>query len=279
MLNVELILLFVSSLGFILTGSGGCRTELKHYRLSQSDHFEVIRRSIPLFENKTLTVSVLVREPFVYFNRKASRETGREEEASKDLNNYSGVAIEVIKRLSVIFKFKIDIVVPADKEFGVLKGNKTWSGVVGSLVRNQSDVGVTALSITVARSEVVDFTRAYYVETGAILLPIPEEVQNYFAVMEPFSPGVWLCLFIIIILLIVLIAIMTKLEEDQREQHKLSKVLKVELKARKSVSSNSKHLEDKLRNLRENHKASTWLERIYYAITCVLNILLIRGKF
>lgn len=262
----------------------------RSYRLSQSNHFDLIQQSMSLFENKTLTVCIVVREPFVLFNniRTPPRFNGSVEllngyQGMKDLDNYSGIAIEVLKLLSKIFKFKINLVRPADNEFGVLKANKTWSGVVGSLARKQSDIGLTALSITFGRSEVVDFTRAYYVETAAILLAIPEEVQNYSAVIEPFSLSVWLVLLTTIVILILLITIMTKLEEDQRKQHKLAELLKLKIVnkihlKRNDREENPKLLEDKLRDVQQKLMETTWLDRFYYAITCVLNILLIRGK-
>lgn len=262
----------------------------KSYRLSQSYHIDLIQQSMSLFENKTLTICVVVREPFVLFNNikdlpgfNGSVDLRNNFEDVKDLNNYSGIAIEVLKLLSKIFKFKINLVRPADNEFGVLKANKTWSGVVGSLARKQSDIAATALSITFGRSEVVDFTRAYYVETAAILLPIPEEVQNYSAMIEPFSLSVWLVLLTTVIILILLIAIMTKLEEDQRKQHKLAELLKSKVLNKIHLKSNDeeenpKLLEDKLRNIQQKLMETTWLDRFYYAITCVLNILLVRGK-
>lgn len=257
------------------------------HKFSQSSHYELVRQSVPLFENKTFTICVVVREPFVLFNDiKAEVQFDRsrrlyEYNAIKDLNNYSGIAIEVLKLLSVIFKFKIDLVRPSDNEFGILKANKTWSGVVGYLARKQADLGVTALSITFGRSEVIDFTRAYYVETAAILLPIPEEIQNYSAMIEPFSPSVWFILFATVVVLILLITIMTKLEEDQRKQQRLAKLL--EYRAKKSCTSNNKEQtkisNDDLKDLNQSFIRTTWLDRFYYGITCVLNILLIRGEF
>lgn len=267
--------------------------ENKTYILSQSNHFELVQRSIPLFENKTLTVCVVVREPFVLFgNSKAEPELSRSHQLDdynpiKDLNSYSGIAIEVLKLLGVIFKFKVNLVRPPDNEFGILKANRSWSGVVGQLARKQADIGVTALSITLGRSEVIDFTRAYYVETAAILLPIPEEVQNYSAMIEPFSTPVWLLLLTTIVILIFLISIMTKLEEDQQKQHKLAVLLEYRARQKslttaardKNDEENSKVLENDLGRLQEKLMQTTWLDRFYYATTCVLNILLIRGKF
>lgn len=259
--------------------------------LSQSDHLELIRQSMPLFRNKTLTVCVVVREPFVIFNQPPlGSSVGALEAAQEDVDNYSGVAIEVLKRLVKIFKFRIRIIKPKDNQFGVLTADRGWTGLMGSLARNESDVGVTALSITVNRAQVVDFTRAYYVETAAILLRIPEEVQNYFAIFEPFSLGVWITLMATIIILIALITIMTRLEDEQSRRQHLRKVLDNIGSADESTGQTSaavatEQFQRKLVALnRENSRrrdeyGSTWLDRFYYASSCVLNILLIRGEY
>lgn len=327
---------------------------VKRNLLSQSDHLDLIRRSVPLLENRTLTVCVVVREPFVIYNGlsmsrsaptgngtangtgpMAMRQQQQEQDeaeavaaAMSDLNNYSGVAIEVVRRLSVIFRFNIRIVRPRDNQFGVLSADKGWTGLMGLLVRGECDIGTTALSITVTRANWVDFTRAYYVETGTILLRTPGETQNYSAIFEPFSLTVWIVLVATILILITLITVMTKLEEKQREQHRLFKLAKFLAKRKASTlspaapadtlihtgpsqsssSSNAsslaassptrtnrtshpshedrqylEQLERRLAAIEEaRHKqefGSTWLERFYYATSCVLNILLIRGEY
>lgn len=194
---------------------------------SQAAHLKLIRNSIPKFENKTLKIVVVVREPFVSYTEptRSISESGPLAPLN-DLDNYSGVAIEVVRRLANVFKFNVIVTRTMDNQFGVQGMDGRWTGLVGSLVRNESDMGVTALSITASRGEFVDFTRAYYVETASILLRTPDEVQNFFVVFEPFSTAVWLLLIAFIFMLIFLLIIMTKLEDSQRERHKLHKLAK-----------------------------------------------------
>ena len=325
-------------------------------KLSQSDHLKLIHRFKPELRNKTLIVCVVIREPFVIFNEPSNwaNLTSRERKLlQQDLDNYSGVAIAVVKRLRWIFKFNIRIIRPSDNQFGVyVPGLKRWTGLMGVLDAKQADIGVTALSITVGRAQAIDFTRAYYVETVTILIKTPEEVQNYLAIFNPFSLLVWLVLLATIVLLIALITIMTKLEDNQRKHEKMHKLAKFlerraslsadligddqsqqsrdgherkagsassstlgnrlgvgvdlwpvkedgeeagqgqdqreqELRARSTKRRYSvKQLNERLSELNrtngreEEHEfGDSWLERFYYAVTCVINILLIRGKF
>lgn len=263
--------------------------------LSLTDHIATIRQSIPLFVKKTLIVCVVVREPFVIYNAPAHLKNYSE--AIADPDNYSGVAIEVIKRLQYIFKFDIKVIRPRDNQFGVLAPNKTWTGMVGSLFQNESDIGVTALSITFNRAKAIDFTRAYYVETAAILLKTPEEVQNYLAIFEPFSPVVWLVLLITIMLLILLVTLMTRLEDQQKKEEKIHELINfLHHGPKMSISSDetgthevkferrfSTMLDCKLKAVQrakhEHEYGANLREQFYYAVTCVLNILLIRGLY
>lgn len=263
--------------------------------LSLTNHIETIRQSMPLFVNKTLVVCVVVREPFVIYNAPAHLKNTSE--AIADPDNYSGVAIEVIKRLQYIFKFDIKVIRPRDNQFGVLTLNKVWTGMVGSLVGNESDVGVTALSITFNRAKAIDFTRAYYVETAAILLRTPEEVQNYLAIFEPFSPTVWVVLLITIMLLIFLVTLMTRLEDQQKKEQKIHELMKFlhrgpelsissddtgthEVKFERKFSTMLDHKIKAVQKVKYEHEYGINLrEQFYYAVTCVLNILLIRGLY
>lgn len=125
------------------------------FRLSQSDHLAYIRDSKSSFKNKTLVVSIVVREPFVIFNEPPgwhSLSTGVQQSAREDLDNYGGVAIEVVKRLKSIFGFSTRLTSPADNQFGTYSPETgTWNGLMGQLVLAEVDIGVTALSLTMAR--------------------------------------------------------------------------------------------------------------------------------
>lgn len=145
------------NLNGVLCASSGETAGRHKNLLSQSDHLDSIRRSLPQFKNKTLIVSIVVREPFVIFNEPhgwAAMSARQREIAVKDLDNYGGVAIEVMKRLKAIFRFNTVLTRPADNQFGIyLPETKSWSGIMGQLVRREADVGVTALSITLSRGE------------------------------------------------------------------------------------------------------------------------------
>lgn len=291
-------------------------------RSSRTDLVKKVRESIPKFENKTLVVCILVREPFVSYRpppeilmseefvalngstlvasgdlsairhaEKLAEKLNRQ--AMADLNNYHGIAMEVVKRLSFVFRFKVRVTRTKDNQFGTMRRNGSWSGIVGALVNKDADLGVTALSITAKRAAFVDFTQAYYVETTSMVLRIPEQVQNFFVIIEPFSSLVWFALMAAILCLIGLIALMTRLEDSQRQRHKLHKLAKLIRErqgTRTSLSLNdqlashyfARMFERQLTALKEAQRGgefgSTWTDRLYYSTACVLNILLNKGQ-
>ena len=134
------------------------------FKLSLSDHLEYIRQSKDSFRDKTLAVSIVVREPFVIFNEPHdwARLSPRDRQlAREDLDNYAGIAIEVMKRLKSIFRFNTKLTSPADNQFGVYSlESATWNGLMGQLARREVDIGVTALSLTITRGGLSRFWRA-----------------------------------------------------------------------------------------------------------------------
>lgn len=125
------------------------------FKLSQAEHLDFIRRSKPTFKNKTLVISIVVREPFVIFNTPPdwpSKSALDRQRARKNLANYSGVAIELVRRLMAIFKFETRLTWPNDNQFGIfVPTNQSWTGLMGQLARGEVDLGVTALSLTLSR--------------------------------------------------------------------------------------------------------------------------------
>lgn len=239
------------------------RAEEGQWRKSRNwDHLHLVESSKAEFANQTLVVCVIVREPFVIYNapivedvapfgqgvainlspKLATPGTGKETsrlDPKGQLENYSGIAIEVTKRLVDIFKFKVRVIGPRDGQFGIQGAGGRWTGLLGSLVRNECQLGVTALSITSKRADVVDFTRAYYVETSSILLRSPDEIQNFLVIFEPFSTPVWFSLLATILILILMVAIMTKLEDQQRIQQLVARSMKAKLKLAQRRASSS----------------------------------------
>ena len=70
----------------------------------------------------------------------------------------NGIFVEVFKELSHRLNFSYTVVNPPDGEWGVLKGDGTWSGMVGQLETKKVDIAVADFTITEQRSRVMKFS-------------------------------------------------------------------------------------------------------------------------
>ncbi len=70
----------------------------------------------------------------------------------------SGFMADVLRVLQLATHFDTTWSSPEDGEWGVLKGESDWSGMVGELARREVDLCTAGLTVTKERSKVVDFT-------------------------------------------------------------------------------------------------------------------------
>uniref|UniRef100_A0A182M2L0 Ionotropic glutamate receptor C-terminal domain-containing protein n=1 Tax=Anopheles culicifacies TaxID=139723 RepID=A0A182M2L0_9DIPT len=71
-----------------------------------------------------------------------------------------------------------------------------WNGVIGDLISGTADLSFAPLSVSKARSEVIDFTIPYF-HGGVSLLAAPESATDIplLAFLLPFSPELWIAIF------------------------------------------------------------------------------------
>ncbi|XP_068898087.1 uncharacterized protein [Tenebrio molitor] len=75
-------------------------------------------------------------------------------------------------------------------------GDVKWNGVVGDLVSGAAHMSFAALSVSSARSEVIDFSVPYFF-SGVSLLAAPQQTSEIplMAFLLPFSPELWIAIF------------------------------------------------------------------------------------
>ena len=65
--------------------------------------------------------------------------------ATFDENNeielWDGIFVDVFMELSIMLNFSYKVTTPSDKEFGIIKSDGSWSGMVGQLATKEADVG------------------------------------------------------------------------------------------------------------------------------------------
>ena len=82
---------------------------------------------------------------------------------------YQGYCIDFIDVLSRKMNFSYDLVEPMDGgKFGMRKADGSFDGLVGDLVRGETDFVIAALKMNAEREEVIDFVAPYFDQTGEI---------------------------------------------------------------------------------------------------------------
>lgn len=104
-----------------------------------------------------------------------------------------GSEVEMIKILSEMFGFEVEFVEdPVESMWGALLPNGTWTGIVGKVSRNEADIGMGDLSITLNRMQVVDYTLPYHAEPNALIYPKPLPKSRLAVIVQPFSISLWI---------------------------------------------------------------------------------------
>ncbi|KAF8764466.1 glutamate receptor ionotropic, delta-2-like [Argiope bruennichi] len=121
-----------------------------------------------------------------------------------------GLEAAIIELLSKLLGFEYKLFPAKDKEWGRLTDNGTWTGVVGMVSRNESDIGFGYMTVTTNRSEAVDFI-PYSIEENTFAIQKPPMVSTAESLIHPFQWEIWLsCLLILITMPIVFRILMRK---------------------------------------------------------------------
>ncbi|XP_063390634.1 ionotropic receptor 25a [Cydia fagiglandana] len=114
---------------------------------------------------------------------------------------YEGYCIDLIQKLSESMDFDYEIITPKTGSFGRRLANGTWDGVVGDLMRAETDIAVSALTMTAEREEVIDFVAPYFEQSGIlIVIRKPTRKTSLFKFMTVLRTEVWLSIVAALVL-------------------------------------------------------------------------------
>ncbi|XP_076807653.1 glutamate receptor ionotropic, kainate 2-like isoform X2 [Clavelina lepadiformis] len=141
--------------------------------------------------NATLVVSIIVEEPYVFKKKVYNKDENVFEES------YYGYCIDLLNLLSKDLQFSYTLREVPDHNYGDIKPDGSWDGMIGELTKKHADLAVAPLTITYDRERVVRFTKPYMSFGVSILFQKPTtEHPNIFGFLEPLSPLIWVLVFI-----------------------------------------------------------------------------------
>jgi hypothetical protein len=156
-----------------------------------------------LFESKVpenlglcpLKVSTSHFPPFVIFPN----------ESSATLSSVRGVEMDMLRHISEAMNASVVLPPRIDNGTDSKVENGTWTGPIGDLLYNKSDVALGAWCFTLEDSLIVDGTNSYFTEEFTFFIPRAEMYPRFLSMSRVFSPNVWLLIFVVMILAAVLL--------------------------------------------------------------------------
>ncbi|KAG8178946.1 hypothetical protein JTE90_027825 [Oedothorax gibbosus] len=121
-----------------------------------------------------------------------------------------GVEANFIKVLSEALGFDYNLTIPKDKEWGrhPLTG-RTWTGLIGMVERNETDIAIGDLTITKNRASAVDFI-PYTVEDNTFATRLRKSTVIHGSYTHPFQWQVWIVTVIAVVVIPLLFRMLMK---------------------------------------------------------------------
>ncbi|XP_057655882.1 glutamate receptor ionotropic, kainate 2-like [Diorhabda carinulata] len=138
--------------------------------------------------NKSFVVQITLTEPYGMLKLTTNHLSGN--------GMYEGYAIDLIEKLAEMEGFNYTFIVREDKSNGAYDNKtKKWTGMIGDLLNNVSDLAICDFTITSDREEVVDFTDPFMTLGISILFRKAEKAPpSFFSFADPFGLDTWICL-------------------------------------------------------------------------------------
>ncbi|KAJ8310326.1 hypothetical protein KUTeg_012191 [Tegillarca granosa] len=121
----------------------------------------------------------------------------------KPLAKFSGFIPDLLDRISSILNVTFVINHVGDGKYGSINEYGNWTGLIGELKNNVSDIAAAPLTVTAERAQHIHFSHPFITTGLRILIKKPEIStplrDDIFLVFTPFSIEIWLIVILAII--------------------------------------------------------------------------------
>ncbi|XP_060078761.1 glutamate receptor ionotropic, kainate 3-like [Ylistrum balloti] len=132
---------------------------------------------------------------------------------------YFGFCQDMLDELASQLNFTYIMTEPADKEWGFMLNNGSWTGMIGELQREEVDMMIAPASIQAGREMVMDFTHPYYFDTSTILMKRPDPNKTKWrTLIDPFADIVHMCIWITLSLAALILTVLERINPFYRNQ-------------------------------------------------------------
>ncbi|GFT94565.1 glutamate receptor ionotropic, delta-1 [Nephila pilipes] len=110
--------------------------------------------------------------------------------------------------------YRYEAVVTEDGEFGRLKSDGNWTGMIGMVHRGEADLGFTTIAITEQRFGVVEYSTTYEKLSPSFAVKKPGVLRPMFAYVYPFNMTVWICIIAVLFIMTIAFVKISNREES-----------------------------------------------------------------
>lgn len=100
-------------------------------------------------------------------------------------------ALKITELLAQALKFTYQLIPAENTEIGRRLPNGSWTGMIGLVQRNETDMVIGKVAVTIQRLEVADFSYPYNRNRITFATRKPEYIAELLAFLLPFSLDVW----------------------------------------------------------------------------------------
>uniref|UniRef100_A0A0C9QXE8 Glu-RI_0 protein n=1 Tax=Fopius arisanus TaxID=64838 RepID=A0A0C9QXE8_9HYME len=141
-------------------------------------------------KNKTYIVTTMLEEPFMMLKKP---------EVGKILvgnDRFEGYCKDLADLIAQQLGIKYELKPVEDGKYGSenpdVQGG--WDGMVGELIRKESDLAIASMTITSERERVIDFTKPFMSLGISIMIKKPiKQKPGVFSFLNPLSKEIWVC--------------------------------------------------------------------------------------
>lgn len=106
-----------------------------------------------------------------------------------------GFSIDLMENVARDLDLKFQLYVVADGQCGAKRSSK-WDGIIADLRSGAAHLSFAPLSVTSGRSQVIDFSIPYFFSGLSILEVTKNDDVPLLAFLKPFSPDLWIGIFV-----------------------------------------------------------------------------------
>ncbi|CAH0716029.1 unnamed protein product, partial [Brenthis ino] len=150
--------------------------------------------------NKTYIVTTIIEDPYVMHSKEFVDPNAK----------YRGFCVDLTHLLLEKLEINFEIRLVKDDKYGAVNPKLVggWDGLVGELVRNEADMAIAPLTVTLEREEVIDFSKPFLSFDATTKNENLPDIATIFTFLRPLSMEIWfsilgsmlgvsLCLFLV----------------------------------------------------------------------------------